>query len=352
MRHLPTSGGDPWRGREVRAFRRCATPHDRSVRSRRALRFVFVRWIFLQRRPSNPPEPAMSNRILVAVAFTVLSAVGCTDKEHMNLNTALGASTKDMAVDDASGKDAVRAKLAAHRREELARLEAYAERGVFPANLTVPTPSHQLKDARGTYCAVANLAVEDGLGNVIDDALEDEQRTPLRRRPRRSALLVDPHVGSHAGRARRDPSACALRRRPRDHRPRAPAATPGSGEERRCGDWRSATTSVRWKKQIADDTDKSLDIAEERPRKKPIRRERRLDALTAVASHDRRPPPALTESTKARAVSSCARPTARSRARAARARFRTSSFPAPCRHRAHRTRALGSRGACRSPSLR
>ena len=52
--------------------------------------------------------------------------------------------------------------------QQVERLEAYAAAGRFPLNLTQPTPSHQLKDSNGTYCAVANLVVQDGLGDEID----------------------------------------------------------------------------------------------------------------------------------------------------------------------------------------
>src|SRR3954471_6450694 len=56
----------------------------------------------------------------------------------------------------------IRAELAEHRRIEIARLQAYADAGVFPQNLTSDAPLHMLKDADGRLCAVANLAHLDG----------------------------------------------------------------------------------------------------------------------------------------------------------------------------------------------
>jgi len=117
----------------------------------------------------------MSSRLLVAVSLCLLGAVGCTDTHKMVPNTALTVSTSDVGNDghedasnDGDAKTTLRDKLAAHRRVQIERLEAYAAAGTFPQNLTQPTPSHQLKDANGTYCAVANLVVQDGLGDVID----------------------------------------------------------------------------------------------------------------------------------------------------------------------------------------
>jgi len=113
----------------------------------------------------------MSNRILVAIALSVLGAVGCNLPATTPAHTVADVSHTDASHDgstDDGDKGTVRQRLAAHRMQQVERLEAYAASGRFPLNLTQPNPSHQLKDAKGTYCAVANLVVEDGLGDVID----------------------------------------------------------------------------------------------------------------------------------------------------------------------------------------
>lgn len=67
----------------------------------------------------------------------------------------------------------VRAKLAEHRKEQLERLEAYSNAGIFPRNYASKEPLHMLKDDDGRYCAVANLVHLDG----YDDALDAEAET-------------------------------------------------------------------------------------------------------------------------------------------------------------------------------
>src|SRR5690242_6418077 len=105
--------------------------------------------------------------ILVAFAFSTLAAFGCANTHS---TTAVAPDTDPVKVDPHRGDAGkaheialLRDKLAAHRKQQLQRLEAYAAAGRFPLNVTDPAPSHQLKDANGTYCAVANLVVQDGL---------------------------------------------------------------------------------------------------------------------------------------------------------------------------------------------
>lgn len=110
----------------------------------------------------------MSRRFLVAVAFSLLGAVGCTNTHSTEAIAPLDIIGGDVAHGGKVDKAGVKQKLAARRLEQMKRLEAYAAAGNFPENLTQPEPLHQLKDANGTYCAVANLVVQDGLGDVID----------------------------------------------------------------------------------------------------------------------------------------------------------------------------------------
>jgi len=94
---------------------------------------------------------------------------------HDGAHCSLDIPGGDLAAHDGKiDKATIRQKLAARRIEQMKRLEAYAAAGEFPENLTQPTPSHQLKDSNGTYCAVASLVVKDGLGDVIDAKSETE----------------------------------------------------------------------------------------------------------------------------------------------------------------------------------
>jgi len=110
---------------------------------------------------------------LVILALTALGAFGCTNTSTTNgLTTPTKSKTATVeSKNDDTKKDEIallREKLAAHRKQQIERLEAYAAAGQFPLNVVQPQPLHQLKDATGTYCAVANLVVKDGLQDVID----------------------------------------------------------------------------------------------------------------------------------------------------------------------------------------
>jgi hypothetical protein len=94
-------------------------------------------------------------------------AIGATDREPATPATPV-ASEETSAAKKAAETAALRAKLADHRKLQIARLHDYSAAGIFPLNLTTAPELHMLKDAQGTYCAVANLVVLDGLRDVID----------------------------------------------------------------------------------------------------------------------------------------------------------------------------------------
>lgn len=56
----------------------------------------------------------------------------------------------------------VRAALAARRAQQLARLKAYRDAGVFPRNRVSPSVINVFRDENGLLCAVANLVFLDG----------------------------------------------------------------------------------------------------------------------------------------------------------------------------------------------
>lgn len=80
---------------------------------------------------------------------------------------------------------AVRAQLAAHRDQQIARLDAYARAGRFPHDYTTAPSLHMFRDAEGRLCAVANLVHEDGR----DDLVEATVRT------RNDLAVADVHDG-------------------------------------------------------------------------------------------------------------------------------------------------------------
>jgi hypothetical protein len=63
----------------------------------------------------------------------------------------------------------LRARLAQHREQQLARLHAYAQAGVFPRNERSPGYVHMFRDDGGRLCAVANLVHADGRDDLVDD---------------------------------------------------------------------------------------------------------------------------------------------------------------------------------------
>jgi hypothetical protein len=104
----------------------------------------------------------ISSRFAVAVVlFTALAGAACARPDAAH---PVAPEPVAVALDPASP----RAKLAARREQQIARLHAYAESGIFPRNYTSSAPLHMLKDPEGRLCAVANLAVLDGHREQID----------------------------------------------------------------------------------------------------------------------------------------------------------------------------------------
>jgi hypothetical protein len=62
----------------------------------------------------------------------------------------------------------VRDQLAARRKVQIARLHAYAEKGVFPRNTVSKQVINVFRDGDGHLCAVANLVDLDGKHALVD----------------------------------------------------------------------------------------------------------------------------------------------------------------------------------------
>jgi hypothetical protein len=79
----------------------------------------------------------------------------------------------------------LRAQLAAHRDQQIARLDAYARAGQFPHDYTTAPSLHMFRDAEGRLCAVANLVHEDGRDDLVEATV----------RNRNDLVVVDVHDG-------------------------------------------------------------------------------------------------------------------------------------------------------------
>jgi hypothetical protein len=111
------------------------------------------------------------NRVGLLLASCVLLAACSSPRSTALLDeTALGTAAPGPSIDRAS----VRANLAAHRAEQIARLHAYAEAGQFPHNTAVAPSLHMFRDAAGRYCAVANLVHRDGRDDLVEATVRDQ----------------------------------------------------------------------------------------------------------------------------------------------------------------------------------
>jgi hypothetical protein len=97
---------------------------------------------------------------LVTLALLAAPAAGCARRDP---DPHPVASVTTRAVERA----AVRARLAAHRAQQIEQLHAYGERGEFPRQVTSQAPLHVFRDDAGRLCAVANLIDKDGRGDLV-----------------------------------------------------------------------------------------------------------------------------------------------------------------------------------------
>lgn len=104
--------------------------------------------------------------LAVLVTLALGSAACTTPPRPVVANQAHPAHVVAITGTDAAS---VRAQLAEHRKQQIERLEAYSQEGIFPRNTTSPGPIHMFKDPDGRRCAVANLVHLDGHDDVVDD---------------------------------------------------------------------------------------------------------------------------------------------------------------------------------------
>jgi hypothetical protein len=100
---------------------------------------------------------SLRKSLLVTTAALLLLA-GCHQPD----------ATRDRPHPTTENAQALRAQLAAHRDQEIARLDDYARAGQFPHDYTTAPSLHMFRDAEGRLCAVANLVHQDGRDDLVD----------------------------------------------------------------------------------------------------------------------------------------------------------------------------------------
>ncbi|APR88407.1 hypothetical protein A7982_13756 [Minicystis rosea] len=124
-------------------------------------------------RPSLASPPALRARFPHLAAVLTLGALallggGCAHAESSEGPSDIVRAEERAAAEAEARADAVRAKLAAHRAQQIARLQEYAASGRFPHNFVARTGLHIFRDDAGRLCAVANLVQQDGRADLVD----------------------------------------------------------------------------------------------------------------------------------------------------------------------------------------
>jgi hypothetical protein len=128
-----------------------------------------VRYRCVLTPPEEPLPSGRMNRVCLLFASCVFVAACSSPPSAVDRRQpALG--TPAPSIDRGS----VRANLAVHRAEQIARLHAYAEAGAFPHNTSVAPSLHMFRDAAGRYCAVANLVHRDGRDDLVEATVRDQ----------------------------------------------------------------------------------------------------------------------------------------------------------------------------------
>ncbi|MEO7092403.1 MAG: hypothetical protein ABI175_04070 [Polyangiales bacterium] len=102
----------------------------------------------------------VSQLFFVLSLGAAVTAIGCSSPQLSSEGDGGSAVSTDLQV--------VRDQLAARRKVQIARLHAYAEKGVFPRNVVSKAPINVFRDGDGHLCAVANLVDLDGKHALVD----------------------------------------------------------------------------------------------------------------------------------------------------------------------------------------
>jgi hypothetical protein len=202
----------------------------------------------------------MTRTLVLAVALS-LAPLACSQ----------GASTTPRANATearSAARTSLRADLARHRSEQIERLAAYADARQFPHNYGRPTATHIFRDGAGRLCAVANLVHGDGRDDLVeatvrtqnDLAVADVHDGPMLEWIETSGLTQEELVRIQL------PAPPLVHERPRQERfakPPPEIARAADADEARMNA-RVVEHIAEVRRELAVDTDKSLDIATER----------------------------------------------------------------------------------------
>jgi hypothetical protein len=108
--------------------------------------------------------------LLLASCLVFVAACSSPSSTVPRDRTAFTSTAAAPSVD----RGVLRASLAAHRAQQVARLHEYAEAGAFPHNVTVAPSLHMFRDAAGRYCAVANLVHRDGQDDLVEATVRSQ----------------------------------------------------------------------------------------------------------------------------------------------------------------------------------
>jgi len=99
--------------------------------------------------------------VIASLSLALILCAGCSQP----LSLAPRRGSQSHPIPD---RATVRAQLARHRVQQIARLTGYAQRAEFPHNFDNPTSAHIFRDAAGRLCAVANLVHQDGRDDLVN----------------------------------------------------------------------------------------------------------------------------------------------------------------------------------------
>jgi hypothetical protein len=110
----------------------------------------------------------MRSRLPRLACLSLLLAAACS-RPYTPSREDPGARQAAQGLDRA----AIRVEFAAHRQQQLARLEEYAAAGEFPHDYTTAPSLHMFRDDEGRLCAVANLVHRDGRDDLVDATVRE-----------------------------------------------------------------------------------------------------------------------------------------------------------------------------------
>jgi hypothetical protein len=105
-------------------------------------------------------------KVIASLSLALVLCAGCSQPLSV-------APRRESDSHQTPDRATVRAQLAQHRAQQIARLTGYAQRAEFPHNFDKPTSAHIFRDGAGRLCAVANLVHQDGRDDLVDATVRE-----------------------------------------------------------------------------------------------------------------------------------------------------------------------------------